>query len=399
MKFIHSLLLILFATGITFGQSNKFQTAYFKLEEYKADGLKDTDMLLDALAAIEETAKNESQALKPKTWYYKGLINHLVYENEEIASQHPDALFIASEAYQKALSIEDKKFSDEKNTKANLYNLSLQVQNEGAKLYNLGSYERAYKYFTEVKNLKKFFDSISYEKSVDDADATFFGAVCLYNLEKKDEAKKLLNELIEMKYDNPAVYQLLAGFYTEEKNYPKAYEILALGIAVYPNNVGLIIDELNLFLKEDRGAEALAKMEKAVEIDPNNAQLYFALGDAYTRVKDNTKAENAYQKAIEVDPAYFNAYFNLGALYYNEGIIIHKELSENLKLTDKQHKDLTQKRNDLYNKTLPLYEKAHELNSEDVQLMRALKEIYARLEMYDKSKAIQGKIDKLTGSR
>jgi len=381
---------------LAFAQANKFQTAYFQVEEYKSSGLKNTDALLEALEAINETVKNENQATKSKTWYYKALINHLIFENETISSQHPRAIFDASEAYQKALTVEaGKKPYEADIAKSNLYNLAGQIQNKGAQLYNQNDFDNAYKCFMEVRNIKKFMDSINYEKKLDDADATFNAALCLYKTQRKEEAKVLLQELMDKNYDSPAIYQILASFYSEENNNAKALEVLGEGMQKYPDNLGLIIDELNIYIKEGREEESIAKLEKAARMDSTNAQIYYALGAAYDKLGNRDKAEQAYLKCVSLDPQNHSAYNNLGAMYYNQGIQINKEMMDNPKLSEKQFNEMQEKRNELYKKALPYFEKAYEIEPDDLSIMQALKEVYAKLEMYEKSKQIKDHMERM----
>ena len=393
MKILQLLWVVLFFSASVFAQSNKYQTAFFKVEEYVQSDKKDTDALLDAAAAINETVLNESAAEKPKTWYYYGLIHHLIYENE--ALKNDSSLLKAARGYRMALSTEDKKFGDAKLAKDNLYNVGAHLQNQGSVLYNAGGYEKAYDYFMKVIEIKNFLDSIGYEKKLDDQYNKFYAAVSMYHLGKEEESKAILQELMDKQYDNAAVYQILAGFYSKEENYAKAHEILRKGLERYPKNVGLIIDEINLYIAQKNSEEAIPLMEQAVRLDSQNVQLLFAIGDAYGENGNKVKAEEYYRKAIQIDPKFYNAYNNLGALFYNEGIEVHKELSDNMKLSDKEYKALTEKRNELYKKSLPYFEKAHELNPDNVQVLRALKEVYARLELYDKSKEMKAKLEKL----
>ena len=397
MKFLQSTaMLIMLSSATVFAQANKFQNAYFAVEEYKNSELKNTDALLEALEAINETAMNESQSKKSKTWYYKALINHLIFENETISSQHPDAIFVASADYQKSLTIEgSKKPYQGDNAKGNLYNLSAQVQNLGAQLFNMNDFDNAYKCFMEVRKLKKFFESIDYEKKVDDIDASFNAALCLYKLEKKDEAKAMMQELMDRNYDSPAIYQILAGFYADEGNNPKSLEILTKGMEKYPDNLGLIIDELNIYIKEGREAESIAKLEKAASMDPDNGQIYYALGAAYDKLENKEKAEEAYLKCVSVDPQNHSAYNNLGALFYNQGIELNKQMMDNPKLTDKEYKEMQMVRNEYYKKALPYFEKANEIKPDDLAILQALKEVYAKLEMYEKSKAIKTQMERV----
>lgn len=396
MKTLQLIIVLFFATASVFAQANKFQNAYFAVEEYRTSEKKKTDALLEALEAINETVLNENQALKSKTWYYKAIINHFIFEDSILTSQHPTAIFEASAAYQKSLTIEgDKKAYQSEEAKKNLYNLAAQVQNQGAKLFNLGDYDNAYKHFMEVRNVKKFFDGIAYDKKLDDVDATYNAALCLYKMDKKEEAKAIMQELIDKNYDSPAIYQIVAGFFAEENNNAKALEVLAKGMEKYPDNLGLIIDELNIYIKEGREAESIAKLEKAATMDPNNGQIYYALGAAYDKLGNQGKAEEAYLKCVSVDPKNHSAYNNLGALFYNQGIALNKEMMDNPKLTTAQFNEMQTKRNDFYRKALPYFEKAREIKPNELSILQALKEVYAKLEMYDKSKEVKAQMDKL----
>lgn len=394
MKLLLPIPVLISSLSLLFAQSNRFQTAFFQVEEYKNSQFKNTDALLEALEAINETAKHETQSQKSKTWYYKALINHLIFENETLTSQHPQAIFDASEAYQKALTIEaGKKPYQADDAKSNLYNLAAQIQNKGAQLYNLNDFDNAYKCFLEVKNIKKFFDGIAYEKKLDDTDATFNAALCLYKMQRKAEAKGLMQALIDKNYDSPAIYQILASFYSEENDNAKALDVLTKGLMRYPDNLGLIIDELNIYIKEGREAESIAKLEKAAVMDSTNAQIFYALGAAYDKLNDRQKAEAAYLKCVALDPQNHSAYNNLGALFYNQGIALNKEMMDNPMLTEKQYSEMQGRRNDLYKKALPYFEKACQIKPDDLAILQALKEVYAKLEMYEKSKQIKEQME------
>jgi len=395
MKYFATLIILIFTATTIQAQSNKFLSAFNNVTEYQSTEEKDTDLLLEALEAINETTLHETMKEKGKTWYYKGLINHLIFENQEISSQHPAAVFEAVASYKKALSMDDSKFRNEKEAENNLFNLSVHLYNAGVQLYTMNDYDNAYKHFNEVKQIKEFFEARGSEKKVDDTDATYNAALSLFKLGKGEEAKAILLELIDKEYDSPAIYQILASFYTDEGDNEKGLEILGKGIERYPANIALLIDELNIYLKEDREAEAIEKMENAATIDSTNAQIYYALGVAYDGVKDFDKSEVAYLKAVELDSVYYNAWNNLGALFFNQGIEINNELADNMKLTDSQYKSMTNERNALYEKALPHFETAYSLQDDELAILQALKEIYARLEMYDKSKAMKAKMQEV----
>lgn len=64
-----------------------------------------------------------------------------------------------------------------------------------------------------------------------------------------------------------------------------------------------------------KSAEAVAELEKAVELSPLRAELHSQLGLAYRMTGDFAKARAAYERAIALDAAYAPAVLNLGILY------------------------------------------------------------------------------------
>jgi len=99
------------------------------------------------------------------------------------------------------------------------------------------------------------------------------------------------------------------------------------------------------------------------------------------------KAVLAYKDAIAIDSNYFDAVFNLGALYFNKGGDIINEANK-LPLGDKTYDVLVVQGNDHLRMSLPYLEKASRMHPEDTNALVSLKEIYTRLQMYDKQKEV-----------
>jgi tetratricopeptide (TPR) repeat protein len=64
-----------------------------------------------------------------------------------------------------------------------------------------------------------------------------------------------------------------------------------------------------------KSAEAVAELEKAVDLSPLRAELHSQLGLAYRMTGDFAKARAAYERAIALDAAYAPAVLNLGILH------------------------------------------------------------------------------------
>ncbi len=73
------------------------------------------------------------------------------------------------------------------------------------------------------------------------------------------------------------------------------------------------------YLVTGKFAEAVAEMNRAVELAPNSDEAYRKLALAYLRAKRRNEAIEAYQKAIEVGPYYWGNYNSLGNAYFELG--------------------------------------------------------------------------------
>jgi tetratricopeptide (TPR) repeat protein len=212
-----------------------------------------------------------------------------------------------------------------------------------------------------------------------------------------------------MKYSGePSVYRSLSRIYRQDGKTDSALHVLGLGRKRFPQDKSLIIDELNLYLDLGRLTEMIPKLQQAIHVDSTNANLHFALGTAYENLankqEDSARKQHyidsasiAYNNAIEIRPEYFDAVYNLGAMYYNQATDIIQKMNELGIDQEDKYAQLKKKRNKLYNKALPHLEKAHELEPSDENTIRALKEIYARLNAKEKYKKMEKKLKQMKG--
>ena len=64
---------------------------------------------------------------------------------------------------------------------------------------------------------------------------------------------------------------------------------------------------------------AIAKYNKAIEIDPLYMLAYYNRGLSKSKIGDNQGAIDDYSKAIQINPQYIKAYFNRGLIKSNIG--------------------------------------------------------------------------------
>jgi len=68
-----------------------------------------------------------------------------------------------------------------------------------------------------------------------------------------------------------------------------------------------------------RQAEAIAVLNRAIELAPNSDEGYRRLGDALSSAGRTTEAITAYQKAVELNPYYWLNYSKLGGVHFDIG--------------------------------------------------------------------------------
>ncbi|MFM8316807.1 MAG: tetratricopeptide repeat protein, partial [Bacteroidota bacterium] len=163
-----------------------------------------------------------------------------------------------------------------------------------------------------------------------------------------------------------------------------ALTYLQQGRSAHPNDIGLVIDELNIYLIQGKQEMAIEKLTAAIALDPSNVNLYFARGTAYDNTKKSDLAEADYQKAIEIKADYFDPYYNLGAMYFNAAAELANQADKIPFSKQKEFEAADAKAKAAFEKAKPVLEKAHELQPDDNNTMISLQQLYARLKMNDK---------------
>ncbi len=399
-KYILTIGVLCFAIQInTEAQNPKVTSTYNYLQYYDQDGK--SDNLMDAMEAINLAAKHDQTKGKGKTWYFRGQVYDKIHTNEELSPSHPDALDEAWDSYKKCLELNDPKFRDKDDALQNVYVLTNSYLTKGFDLYSAKQYQGAFDAYMTIFEIRDFLATHGKEIKLEEQIIKLNTALAAIGSDNMVEAKRLLHELVDSDHDNVLIYKKLSGIYLAEKNTPSAQEVLEKGIKKYPNDIGLLIDELNIFLSQGKQAEAIDKLKKAIELEPDNAQLHFALGTAYEHLKEMDNAKAAYEKAVEVNPEHYDSYSNLGALSYNKAIDLNLQMNElGFSSADqKKYEVLKTERDTYYNEALPFFEKAYEIKDDQTEILTALKEIYAKMGDYEKSNAMKARLEEVRSGK
>ncbi len=398
MKKIFVLSLTFLMSFGVFAQGSKVQTAWSNLDYYRQDR-SNIEELVKAKEAIDLACEHEKTKGSAKTWFYKGQIYSELAntENKDLSNGAADASYASFEKVIELEKASGKRAKYSKDALNQLKLLSPGLYNDGYAKFQNKDYKGAYGLFSKVLALNEL-DMENAKKGTVAIDTSTMVAAA-YSADKgglKDEAKILYGKLIDMKYEDPAIYQSLAKIHRDGGDAAKADAILEQGREAFPDNSALIIDEINRLFAEGKKDEAMAKVEKALELTPDNASLYAALGGSYLDKQDYPNAEKMFAKAVELDDDFADAYYNLGVVYYNQGADISKQANE-LPFGDPEYDKLNGQAEDLLKKALPQFERFLELDPSNVSTMNILKETYLRLKMNDKFEAINAKLKAAQG--
>lgn len=377
MKKLLFFVLISFIISGVFAQKAAVVSAYNYLNKGKLDKAK---------SYIDEAANHESTMAEAKTWFYRGNIYLTIAASSDsvISALDPDALGVAYESYLKT-----KEFDKKKEYEADLVDrfqaLSENYYNKGVKSYNFKDYSGA------VTNFSKSFN-ISKNNGRIDTLAIQNVAFCAEMADNKTLARDTYLDMITLNIINPNVYSSLANVYKDLKDFDNAKKIVKEGRTRFPNDLNIIISEANIYLATEDKDKAMETLNLALNLDKSNPSIYFAIGALHDQMGNFEQAEKMYNDAIALKPDYFEAIYNLGALYVNKAAQI-LEVANKLPLEETtKYEGMKKEADQFLDKSLPYLESASQLDPNDRNTLLSLKEIYTRLNMMEKLKAVNEKL-------
>lgn len=379
-----------------------------------------------------------------KYYFYMGEVHFRILNSpdEAIRSLDANALDKAAENFRKTIEYEKStgkspRYTDQ--AQAQLFNCAIEYYKKGIALADKQEFGASADAFETCFNLKK--SELIGQFSAVDTSALLNAAIMAENGSQQD--KSLLDKaigynqmLLDMGYkgitheatmvENGEVVQfpnkqvmegaVAAGKVKDPKSgtpitselYKSLYRLnlakgdtvaykaaLAKGRELFPGDEQFIRLELQEYLDAKDYEKAMKNLDLALQQDPDNKMFYYIKGFIYqTEVKDLDKALEAYAKALEIDPSYMEVLYMSGLVHVDKANAITEKMNK-LGLNEKKKYDaLKAEQKAAFEKALPMFEKAHEVNPDDMDTIKALKEVYYKLGMAEKSlemnKLLQG---------
>ncbi len=374
---------------VTFAQKHNIVNASIALRN---------EEFVDAKKYIDEAYETESTSNDAKMWNYRSKIYLQIALKQ--ADLDKDAVFKATEAHLKCLQTDKKgrivvrKWTAKEDVLAGMVQCGYKLFNKAISEYNAGDYNSALKHYAAIFDIIPLDEEDQLKRGNITKETilynSFFSA---YKMKDNAKSKEILQELIDINFNEPSIFTHMSNIYIEEKNTDKALEYLALGREMFEEDQALINAEINLYIQLGRTSELIGKLGEAIALDDENDLLYFNRGTIYDQEGDIPNAEKDYLKALDLNPTSFGANYNLGALYFNKGVETNNKANGTSK--NSVYAKLKKQADAAFAKALPYLEAAHDLDTEDKNTLLSLKQLYYLNNDYAKSEEMKKLIAEL----
>lgn len=382
------ILAFIFAFAGAFAQNSKRTSAYNAWRHGKLD---------EAKGFIDQAVEHEKTINDAKAWFYRGNIYYeiAIDTSDKFSDLDPNPFMVAYKSYKRAMELDEK----------NKYLLEIMKYMGGVAN---GFYQKGYQNFAEgnYEAAAGYFET-SYEVSqaVDRTDtAALYNTALAYEKDGQFEmAKDKYLQIYEWGTNDPNVYESLGNVYRELGDNEKAFEYVEAGRKKFPDNLSILIAEINYYIKTNQSEQALQSLKEAVAKDSTNYSIWFAVGDMYDNlIDDTTKTEEvkeeyfqeairSYQNAIKLKQDFVDAYYNIGALYVDKAAVIQQIANDLPYEETEKYEKLSAEADEILKTSLPYLERAYQLSPDDQNIINSLKSIYARLNMMDKLEELNNK--------
>jgi tetratricopeptide (TPR) repeat protein len=209
-------------------------------------------------------------------------------------------------------------------------------------------------------------------------------------LNNQDNAAIYYNKAIKDGSNNMNVYVRLIENYKKDKNQAKIKEILDAGKKSLPGNPALYVAEIDYNYFVDQKAIAHQLMENIPATVFENADLLVNVANFHILDTNYTKAHELLTKANRMTPNNFVIFYNLGvcAYYLSEE---NFQLANDLEVKgDKSNAMIYKTKSENYLiEAQNCFERVHQSEPQDINVMYTLRSIYARLQSpkYDEMEA------------
>ena len=309
---------------------------------------------------------------------------------------HEDPLRVATDAYLKALELDDNAKLGDK-IKENLNELKIQLKRDGVNYYYADNYDDALRSFEnvlEINNLDLFAGEM-------DTIMVQYSGIISREIAEKTENDELYmkaigyyTQLAEVGFGGSNTYLQIKMDYLSLGDTLKALEIMKEAYAIYPDTVNIIANIADTYIQLKQFDEGIEFMEGVIANNSNIPETFYWNGRLLINkeeVEFIDRAIESYKKAAELDPGIYYVWYDMGYIYYLQGADFYDR--SNTEEHEATRDRLLELGKEKYSEAIPTLEKAYELNdvNETVKFetLDLLQRIYYKEQMMDEYERVK----------
>jgi len=376
-----SIFLAVFSAG-AFPQKSRVISVFQLIEAEKYD---------DARDAIEQAVWHEKTSRWHRTYYAKGLLCQKAFEagfekdDKEKTGLYPDQLFVAYDAYEKALELDNR--NRLRSSIANqYYQLANDFQKLGERLYRRKEYGKALDAFEHALLVSKS-PLISAET---DTSLVYNAALAAYEDRNWEKALSYLTGLNEDGYA-PGTALLLYRIYLEKGDSLMAGEVLSEGVVRYEYDQDIVLERVDFLVERQEMEEAVRLLDTAMVRKPDNVVFPWTSGLVYQKMAEYGEAIRLLTEAAGRDPSNPMIYYHLGLCHYNIGVAINEE-ARHIR-NNARYQSERERAREQFAQAVEWLEKAHEMDPGHRPTIEKLYQLYLHLQMTGKQKSMERLLD------
>jgi tetratricopeptide (TPR) repeat protein len=409
---------VLFVAAIVLMSTNCFAQKNPAVKNAKRYIMAETPDFSAARTAIEEAIATEPTA---ETYYWAGMIGYqeVTLENynqmlgkgvnQALAGQavmesydywlEADRLAMIPTLDKKGREVVDTKTRTNISKKMLEYYKNQELVKYGIYLNEQRDFEGAFKAFKKHIDMPKLdmmqTEKIQKEMPLDSIymQYKYYTAIFAVQAQLHEEAIAELEELKNGDYEAVSVNQFLYQEYVELKDTVKFVATLQDAIARFPQEPWFLQNLINYYIFSGQEQVAIDYLAQAIEREPNVAQYHHIKGNLDENQGNYEAALVDFDNALKLDPTLADAMAGKGRVYYNQAVKLNETaamISDN-----KEYEKALKEMNEVFRKSLPFFEKAHEMAPEDRTYLQILKGLYYRFNMTAEYDAISEKLNNL----
>ncbi len=407
---------ILFMAALVLVGANCFaQKANVKKAKNAALAAENPDYTL-AREAIKEALENPETANLADTWYWAGMIGYK--ENETAVTQQMIGKAIDEvakgeavvESYNYWITADSLSILPNEKGKVNLkmrkqivakmleYYTQQELIKYGIYLNEQKDYKRAYEVFElhlgmpklammqDEKTLAKMPQDSTYQQY------KFYAGLFATQAEMHPEAIAVFESMKDGDYEAISVNQFLYQEYVALKDTANFVRVLQDATAKFPAEPWFLQNLINYYIFSGQEAQAIDYLNQAIAREPNVAQYHHIKGNIDENLGNYDQAIADFNAALAIDPTLADAEAGIGRVYYNQAVKIQEEAAyeQDQKIYQQKLADMEA----MFLKSLPFFEKAHELAPDNRDYMIVLRQLYYRSGDEAKYNAINEELNK-----